>query len=180
MVNEKLARRYAVAAFSLAQTTGAADRVGDDVARIAATIREDASVADFFVAPTVDRRDKERVLRDAFAGRVDDVALHTVLLLVRKRREAMLDAIVTEYRKLQMSARGAEAVTIRTARALSDDELRGMADRLQRIYGKKFEVTQLVDPKLIGGVRVLMGDRRIDGSVLGRLESLSRELFATT
>jgi len=178
MANEKLARRYAVAIFSLATERGAVDRVGEDLAQIAATIRENAMFADFFVAPTVDRRAKDRVFTQAFGASVDEIALHALLLLVRKHREALLDAIVAEYRKLQLAGRGAEALTVTSARELSPAELAQMVARLEQLYRKKFEVTQVVDPKLIGGVRILMGDRRIDGTVSGRLESLARELFA--
>ena len=99
-------------------------------------------------------------------------------LLVRKRREALLGALVAEYRKLQRAARGEEALTITSARALPAHELATLVNRLEHIYEKKFDVAQVVDPAAIGGVRVLMGDRRIDGTVAGRLEALSRELFA--
>ena len=55
---------------------------------------------------------------------------------------------------------------------------RAIADRLQRTYSTAFDVTQKVDPELIGGLRITMGDRRIDGTVAGRLDELSRTLFA--
>jgi F-type H+-transporting ATPase subunit delta len=51
-------------------------------------------------------------------------------------------------------------------------------NRLQSIYGKKFEVRQVVDPNLIGGVRITMGDRRIDGTISGQLDALARTLFS--
>jgi F-type H+-transporting ATPase subunit delta len=106
------------------------------------------------------------------------VALHTLLLLVRKRRESLLRAIVQQYDVLQMQARGAEPLTITSAKQLSQNELNQLVSRLEKIYGKTFDVTQNVDPNLIGGVRIAMGDRLIDGSVEGRLEELSRTLFA--
>jgi F-type H+-transporting ATPase subunit delta len=100
-------------------------------------------------------------------------------LLVRKRREKLLPAMVTAFRRLQMEARGTEGLRITSARALPREELDAMVARLERVYGKKFEVEHVVDPTTIGGVRVLMGDRRVDGTVAGRLEALARELFAS-
>ena len=179
MVSEKLARRYADAVFSLASDSGAIDRVGDDLAAIASVLERTPPFAAFFVAPIVDRTEKERALLAAFGGSVDEIALHALLLLVRKRRERLLRALVEQYRKLQLARRGEEPLTLASARPLAGDELQALVARLERIYGKKFEVTQVVEPALICGVRVLLGDRRIDGSVAGRLEALSRTLFAT-
>jgi F-type H+-transporting ATPase subunit delta len=180
MVNERLARRYATAVYSLAHETGGVDAIGNDLAAIASALGADSLAKEFFVAPIVERRTKERVLTAAFGSRVNEIALHALLLLVRKHRETLLNAIVSEYRKLQRVARGEEGLTITSARTLPAEELRALVERLERIYGKKFEVSQVVDPRTIGGVRVLVGDRRIDGTVAGRLESLSRTLFASS
>lgn len=178
MASEKLARRYATAVFALASQQGAVDRVGTDLAQIASSVKSDATIANFFVAPTVDRKDKEAVFTTAFASKVDEIALHTVLLLIRKRREAILDALIAEYHKLDMQARGAEPLLLTTARDLTDGEVRALVQRLEAAYNKKFDVRVKREPGLIGGVRVTMGDRRIDGTVAGRLEELTRTLFA--
>jgi len=178
MANETLARRYATAVFSLAQEANAAERVGNDLSEIARTIASDRTIAEFFVAPTISRYDKERALTEAFRGRFDEIALHTLLLLVRKRREAILSELIVEYRKLELQARGAEALVLTTARELSESEVRDLVARLERLYSKKFEVSVQRDPSLIGGVRVRVGDRRLDASIAGRLEELSRSLFA--
>ena len=178
MANETLARRYATAVFALASDAGVVSRVGDDLAAILKAIDEDAVTKGFFVAPIIDRKEKERVFLATFEGKVHDVALHTLLLLVRKRRESLLSSLVAEYRKLEMHARGAEPLTVTSAKPLAEDDLQTLVGRLERIYNKKFDVHVHVDPSLIGGVRIMMGDRRIDGSVAGRLEELSRTLFA--
>jgi F-type H+-transporting ATPase subunit delta len=180
MAQETVARRYALAVFQLAQDANAIQAVGNDLRTIAGAISEDETTKRFFLSPVIERKEKERVLTAAFQGNVHEIVLHSLLLLVRKRREALLDEIVRQYGFLEMQARGAEPLTITSARVLTGDELSSFVARLEKIYGKKFDVTQTVDPELIGGVSIMMGDRRIDGSVEGRLEELSRTLFAQT
>jgi F-type H+-transporting ATPase subunit delta len=177
VVSETLARRYAVAIFSLASAAGTAGEVASGLEAMATTL-EDGLTHDFFVAPVIARTEKERVLAAAFAGKVNEIAFHALLLLVRKRREALLPAIVAEYKNLQLAARGTEKLSITSARRLGAAELGAIVARLERLYGKQFEVRQIVNPDLIGGVRILIGDRRIDGTVSGRLEALARTLYA--
>jgi len=178
MANEKLARRYALAVFQLAQEQSAVVPVRNDLHSLADAIYTDAAVKDFFLSPVVNRKQKEQALAQSFQGRVHDLALHTVLLLVRKRREALLRDLVRQYDELEMQGRGAEQLTITSAKQLETAQLQALVARIEQLYNKKFDVSQRVDPDLIGGVRIMMGDLRIDGSVAGRLEELSRTLFA--
>ena len=97
---------------------------------------------------------------------------------MRKRREALLRPIAVEYDKLALEAAGKEPLEIVSARELAPNELNSIVVRLARAYGKSFSVTQRTDPSLLGGVRITLGDRRIDGSLAGRLDELARELFA--
>jgi F-type H+-transporting ATPase subunit delta len=177
-MNEGAARRYATAVYQLAQDAQSVDRVGADLRILADALYEDEATKRFYLSPVVDRADKARVLASAFEGRASDLALHTVLLLVRKRREALLPEIARQYDVLERQGRGAEPLTITSAKPLSPQEVQAMTARLEAQYGKKFDVQHSVDPSLIGGVRIGMGDRRIDGSVAGRLEELTRNLFS--
>lgn len=178
MANEKVSRRYASAIFSLASEQKAVDAVGRDLERINDAIEADETTKRFFIAPIIGAGEKAQVLRQTLGSSVHELALHTLLLLARKRREALLPEIVRQYKMLEMQARGAEPLVVTTAVPLSPDELRKMVTRLEQVYKKKFDVTQKVDGTLIGGVRVMMGDRRIDDSISGRLDDLSRTLFA--
>lgn len=178
MANEKVSRRYAAAVFSLAHEQNAVEQVGRDLERIDDAIQSDETTKRFFVAPVIDAKEKTRVLTETFGDKAHELALHTLLLLVGKRREALLPEIVRQYKALEMQGRGAEPLTVTTAQSLSAAELAKMVQRLEQVYKKKFDVTQQIDPKLIGGVRITMGDRRIDDSIAGRLEDLSRTLFA--
>lgn len=179
MANQTLARRYAIAVYSLAAQADAVDRIGEDLQRIFDGIEGNDEVRRFFFAPIIDRYRKEQVLATAFEGRVDDVALHTLLLLVRKHRESLLRTLLEQYRALEMSGRGVEALTVTSARPLSEHELATIAGRVEGIYGRRFEAHLVVDSQLVGGIRITMGDRRVDGTIAGRLEQLARTLSAT-
>jgi F-type H+-transporting ATPase subunit delta len=177
MASEALARRYARAVFALAQEQDAVRQAGDNLAMLNEAIHSDEMTRAFFVAPVIDRKEKERVLREVFERHVHELALHTLLLLVRKRREALLGELVVQYRELEMQSRGMQPLTVTTALELAPKQLQSLVGELEERYGTRFEVTQKVDRQLIGGVRIMMGDRRIDGSVAGRLDELSRMLF---
>jgi F-type H+-transporting ATPase subunit delta len=176
MVSQTLARRYAIAIASLAREQNAVEPVGADLSAVDAAIGPSGLARDFFESPVIDRPSKERVLAEIFDGKVNPIALHALLLLVRKRRESLLHAIVAEYLALEREARGVEQLTLETARPLDPAEYERLMARLEELYGKKFEVTEVVDPSLIGGLRIMMGDRRIDASISGRLDALARDL----
>lgn len=179
MVNRTLARRYAVAVASLAREQDAVDRVSADLQTLSRVISAPGLIRDFFESPVIDRPSKERVFAEAFGAKVHPIALHTLLLLVRKRREALLASIVAEYLALERAARGAETLTLQSARPLGRSEYRDLIAKLESLYAKKFEVTEVVDPQLIGGLRIMIGDRRIDATIAGRLNALARELAQT-
>jgi F-type H+-transporting ATPase subunit delta len=141
-------------------------------------IEDNESALNFFLSPVIERGQKEATLVAAFEGKAHPIALHAMLLLVRKRREGLLRQIVREYGALELAARGLEPLTITSAKPLEEAELRQLVSQLEKIYDRKFEVTQRVQPDLIGGVRILMGDRRVDGSVEGRFAELARTLMA--
>jgi len=178
MTSGTIARRYATAIFILARNAGILERIERDLRGIADAIAAKAEVRRFFVSPIVNRAEKAALLERSFGGRVDRIALNALLLLVRKRREALLTPIVAEYEKLVLAASNQEPLDVISARPLGAGELQRMVERLCTVYGKQFEVSASVDTTLLGGARLAMGDRYIDGSVSGRLDDLARELFA--
>ena len=175
MPNEKLARRYATAIFQLAGEAQAVPRVGADLHAFVDAVRASDEVRRFFVSPVVDRNQKSSAIADAF-GRLHEIALHAVLLLIRKRREGLAEEIVRQYDELERQARGAQTLRVTSARALSPQQLDALVAKLTDAYHTSFDIAQTVDPELIGGVRITMGDKRIDGTVAGRLDDLARML----
>ncbi len=178
MANEKAARRYAAAIFSLAHDAKLEARVGEELKGVSDAVEGDAALHSFFVSPVISRALKERTLLATFGSRVHEIVAHAVVLLVRKRRETLLGEIVRQYHALERAARGGEPLTVTTAHPIAAADLDALVGQLERRFNKKFDVETSVDPHAIGGIRVMMGDRLIDATVAGRLEDFARNLFA--
>jgi F-type H+-transporting ATPase subunit delta len=174
--NETLARRYATAIFNLAKDAGAVDAIGTGLGRLVQAIYQNDEVRRFYLSPVFERQKKSDALLAAFDGKVSEIALHALLLLVRKRRESLLPTIATEYEKIALAAAGKEPLEIVSARDLSKGDLAAILARLEKSYGKQFALTQRTDPALIGGLRITMSDRRIDGTLAARFDELARDL----
>ena len=100
------------------------------------------------------------------------------MLLIDKRRIALFEAIEESYRELSNEARGILIADVTTAAPVDDAQASSIKTKLESITGKQVELRLHEDKDIIGGVVVKIGDRRIDGSVAGRLESLRKELLA--
>ena len=175
MPNETLARRYATAIFQLASEGGVVERVRTDLHGFVAALAADDAVRRFFVAPIVDRDEKAELIAQSFSG-LSEIALHAILLLIRKHREGLVEEIVRQYDRLEREGRGAQALRVTTARKLAPAELDALVAKLSGAYHTPFDVTETVDPGLIGGIRITMNDKRVDGTIAGRLDDLARML----
>ena len=178
MPNETLARRYAQAIFELAAEAGKVPEIGRALQSALETLHREPDTWAFFISPVVDRELKQKVLVEAFEGKTEEIAFHTLLLLVRKHRERLLPELVEQYGALELAASGREKLTLVTARELPRDVVDGIVARLSKRYGKVFEVAQQVEPRLLGGVQIRIGDLAVDGTLEGVLEDVRRRMYA--
>ncbi|MDP9482107.1 MAG: F0F1 ATP synthase subunit delta [Chloroflexota bacterium] len=173
------ARRYAEAAFQLATRDGTFDAWAKDLAT-AAELVGDERVARIVSNPSVARHDRSATLERLLGKRISAHALNLIRLLDQRGRLKVLPAIAAEYTRLLDALRGIVPATVTSAAPLEKDEVAALAKRLEEMTGGTVKLATVVEPSLIGGLTVRVGDRMIDASVRGRLERLRDQLVAGT
>jgi F-type H+-transporting ATPase subunit delta len=174
-------RRYAEAAFELATARGESADVADrwrDELDAAAAVTGDDRVTRVLENPALPWPERDEVLRKLLEGRISAPAFNLVRLLARRGRIDLLAGVAAEYRRLLGRSRGVATATVTAARDLSDDDLDAIRERVQAMTGGEVDLEVRVDPSLIGGVTVRIGDKLIDASVRGRLERLRARVAA--
>jgi F-type H+-transporting ATPase subunit delta len=171
------ARRYAEAAFELASRDDSHDAWAKDL-ELAAQVLADDRIAHVADNPSVALSERDALIKQLLEGRVSPLALNLVTLLGYRARLELLPAIASEYRRLLRRARGIVSATVTSAAPLTKDETQAVRERVARMTSATVELESAVDPDLIGGLTVRVGDRLIDASVRGRLERLREQLVA--
>lgn len=109
-------------------------------------------------------------------SKLSDPVRNLVVLLLRRRRIEQLPRVAQEFARLDDQRQGLTHATATSAVALDAKERKAIVARLEELIGGRVELQTDVDPSILGGLVVRIGDRLIDGSVLGRLERLRNQL----
>jgi len=171
------ARRYAEAAFETGRADGTLDAWERDMATIAVTMRH-PELRRLLQHPAIPFAEKERVLRAVLGRGVAQGVVNLLLLMVRRGRPGAIGPMIARFSELLRRERGIALAQVRTALPLDDTQRAEIAARLRALTGAEIEMDESVDPDLIGGVAVRIGDRLYDASVRSRLERLRARLTA--
>jgi F-type H+-transporting ATPase subunit delta len=171
---EAAAKRYARAAFELATERAEAAAWTTALEQMGEFMR-DAEVRRVLENTRV-AQDAKQQLINAALGDLPPLPLNLARLLVRKSRTALAADIVTEFKRLVEEAQGVAHARATTAVALSEADRGALARRLQERTGRQIVLETEVDPRLVGGVVIQIGDRLVDASTRARLEALRESL----
>jgi F-type H+-transporting ATPase subunit delta len=169
------AKRYALAAFELAQERGEVE-VWLNAVRQIAEFMGDAEVRRVLENSRVGQEPKQRLVAAALAD-LPGLTLNLARLLVRKNRTALAPQIAAQFEQLIEAQRGVSRARAVTAVPLAAAERDALAQRLREQTGKEVVLEAEVDPELLGGVVVQIGDRLIDASTRARLRALRESLI---
>jgi len=167
-----IARPYAEAVFRLAKEGNALDAWSEKLAFIAA-VYHDPQMQAAIGNPRVTANDVERLLLAISGDRIDDAARNFIQLLVRNRRLAMLPQIREQFEKLKLEDEGKLDARISSAYPLDDAQRNQVVNLLSSRFKRKINATVTVDPELIGGIKVEVGDKVWDASVRGKLQTMA-------
>jgi F-type H+-transporting ATPase subunit delta len=168
------AKRYAQAAFDLASRDGSFDEWASALGQIGAFMSE-TDIKRALESTRFSQENKQRLV-DAGLRSLPRLPLNLARLLARKGRTALAPDIASEFGRLVQERQGVARARALTAVPLSELEKDGLARRLEQQTGLRIVLETEVDPNLLGGVVIQIGDRLVDASTKARLASLRESL----
>jgi len=172
----KLARRYAEALAELASEHGALDRVEEELLAFRELLRSREELRRTFESQSIKVEEKQRLVKEAFAGKLSRISLNFLLLVIAKRREAHIEAMIDAYVDCANQKRGVVQVELTAAHPLTDDQKSAVSAKLEQVLGMGVRLSVREDPDILGGLIARVGDLVMDGSVATRLARLQEAL----
>ncbi|MEL1253850.1 ATP synthase F1 subunit delta [Flavobacterium sp. DGU38] len=175
MASTRAAIRYAKAILDLANSKGVAEAVNNDMKSIALAIETNTELSSFIQNPTTTVEVKESALLEVFSN-VNGVTKGLFHLLFENKRFEILEAIAVEYSKVFDEGNGIEVAKVTTAIPMDAALEAKVLAKIATLSDKKITIENIVDPSIIGGFILRIGDQQYNASVANRLQVLKREL----
>ncbi|GGG12561.1 ATP synthase subunit delta [Lysinibacillus alkalisoli] len=172
-----VAKRYAQALFELANQQGKLAEVGADLNELAKVTQESPEFLAVLAAPKISVDKKKEMVQSLFAN-AEPVLLNTLQILVDKKRINEIAAITSAFKDLAADAQGSANAVVSSTRALTADEVANISKAFAQLVGKQtLTITNEVNPSLLGGIRVQIGNHIYDSTVISKLARLENELI---
>jgi F-type H+-transporting ATPase subunit delta len=172
-----VARPYAEAAFRLADAAGALAKWSEMLAALA-QVGADARVRAAIADPNLGDAKRAGLFISILAGKLDGQAENFLRVLAENDRLGLLPQIREQFEALKNEREGVVEAEVLSAFELSEDQVKDLVARLEKKTGRKVRARVSVDRELIGGIKVVLGDKVIDGSARAQLGALETALKA--
>ncbi len=174
MAITKLGRRYAKSLLDLAAELGKVEEVKGDIEQVLNVIRESREFSILIKSPIISADKKIRIYKEIFKG-LGELTSNFIDIITRKGRESNLEAIASGFLELYRIKNNISRAVITTAVPLSDEQLADIKAKLVENTGQSIQMEEVVDPSIIGGITLRVGDQRYNGSIAYQLEQLRRQ-----
>jgi F-type H+-transporting ATPase subunit delta len=170
-------QRYANALLELARDAGTQEQVEAELGALDEMLAENADLRANLGNPRITREVKRNVLIALLGDGASDLVKRTVLLLADKGRAGLLPEFAAVFNEVAMKAAGRAIARVETATPLDDEQRNHIRENLSRVTGQEVSLDETVEESLLGGLRVTIGSRMIDGSLKRRLEKLQDQML---
>ncbi len=173
-----VASRYAKSLLDLAQDQGQLDAVKKDLENVISVLKSNSELLAILKNPIIKGDKKRTILAAIFEGKINPIILSFFYILVNKGRAAILLDIAQEFVREYNEAKGIVKASVTSATALSEANLADLQKIITEEIKAEVVLKNIVDPSLIGGFMVRVGDRQIDASIAGKLNKLEKHFAA--
>ncbi|MRH43961.1 F0F1 ATP synthase subunit delta [Aquibacillus halophilus] len=178
MSKANVSKRYAEALFQLAQEKNKLDFLEPELLIVKEVFYNNKELNAFLKHPKVNSDKKKQLIDEAFKGFSSEV-INTLKVLVDRNNEEAISSVVDHFIALVHDAKRIAEAKVYSIRELSDDEKKQLSD----VFSKKLNLKTLtidnhVDPTILGGIKLKIGNTIFDGTIKGKLERLERNIVS--
>ncbi len=177
MADQRVAARYAKSLLDLGQEQGTLEKVKQDMDLLGQVVGDSRELRLLLRNPIVKHDKKLAILTAIFGGKVSDLTMRFFTLLTQKNRESALEGVATEFHVQYNALRGIQTAEVTSAVPLTPALRAQMRQEVMRQTGRpEVELAEKVDPDLIGGFVLRVGDVQLDDSVRSSLRKMRTAL----
>ncbi|QPC47705.1 F0F1 ATP synthase subunit delta [Mangrovibacillus cuniculi] len=176
MKQSTVAKRYAQALYEVAVKNQQVDLIESELSVVKQVVVNNPEILTVLGAPKLSLAKKKEMVGQAFAS-ASDFVRNTLFLLVDRHRMSEVTSVIDAYSNLVNEAKGRANATVYSVRALTQEEQVQISAAYAPKVGKSsLHITNIVDPSILGGLKVRIGNRIFDATLQGKMDRLTKKL----
>ena len=175
MLTSKVAKRYAQGLLNFTQETGNTNSVFAEMGDVVKTISGSKELQNFFGSPIIDSKRKVSIALEIFKN-FSPVAQNMITMVIKHGRESEMQNIAQEFVNKVEDLNGVQRITLTSATSLSKENVDNILTSSKLVnHNNKFDIKTIINPHILGGYILRVGDQQIDASVQSKLTQLQKE-----
>ena len=170
---------YGQSLYDLAAEEGLSEEILKQMEAVNVIFKENPDYITLLLEPSIPRRERLGLLDEAFKDQIHPYLLNFLMILLENNLLRGFGSCCRTYRMSYNKDHGIEEATVTSAVKLTDEQADSLRARLEQISGKSVILTQKVDGSVLGGLKVEIGGKLLDGTVMGRLADLRKKVSET-
>ncbi|MDR7073520.1 F0F1 ATP synthase subunit delta [Fictibacillus barbaricus] len=171
-----VAKRYALALYEVAGVAKLEETVAE-LRVVKHVLESNKDLQKVLSHPKVTKGQKKELIKESIGAELSTPVMNTIFLMVDRNRYLFITEMAAQFIELANEAQGIADAQVYSVRPLTDDELQKMEQTFAAKVGKRaLRINNIVDPSLVGGVKIRIGNRIFDGSISGKLNRMERQL----
>jgi len=171
-----VANVYSEALFDVAIEENKVDQLFEELKQVTDLFKEFPEFFELFKTPKISIEDKKKTVEEVFGGKISSEMMNFLKTVLDKRRSSAIFSIKNEFDEKVFTHKGIEKATVESAVALDDAQLKELEEKLSAMTGKVIQLKNQINPEVVGGLLLRVGDKVVDGSIRKRLNDMKDDL----
>lgn len=169
---------YASSLFDIALSENKLDIVYSEICELNSILKTNIDFCKLLSSPVIDNKSKDDIIIETFENKIDILVFNFLRVIAKNSRFNIFDKIVTEFQVLYNDYKGIVDVIATTSTPLSDELKQKLENKLSSSLSKQINITNNVDPAIIGGIKLQYKNSSVDATVKARIEDLRQQIRA--